>query len=79
MCFVRTYFLCHIVNGEEKRYNVDSSVTSCLKVFATALAAHHEQNHVTCFAERRKKRVRPLLPGPLILQVNHMKPAVRPM
>ena len=32
MCLVRTYFLCHIVNGEERRYTVDSSVTSCLKV-----------------------------------------------
>jgi uncharacterized protein (DUF39 family) len=43
MCLLRTYFLCHIVNGEERRYNVDSSVTSCLKVFATAFAVHHEQ------------------------------------
>jgi hypothetical protein len=30
MPMVRTYFLCHIVNGEERRYNLDSSVTSCL-------------------------------------------------
>ena len=53
---VRTYFLCHIVNWQKRGYNVNSNVTSCLKVFATAFAVHHEQNHVTCFAEKCKKR-----------------------
>jgi hypothetical protein len=33
---VRTYFPYHIVSGEERRYDVDSSGTSCLKVFATS-------------------------------------------
>jgi hypothetical protein len=76
---VRTYLLENIAIGIERRYNVDSSVTSCLMAFATSFAAHHGQKDVTCFAERRKKRARRLLPGPLTLQTNRMKPAVRPM
>jgi len=43
MPMVRTYYLENIAIGMERRYNVDSSVTSCLKVFATSFAAHHWQ------------------------------------
>jgi hypothetical protein len=35
---VRTYFLSHIVNSEKRRYNLDSSVTSCLEVFVKPFA-----------------------------------------
>jgi len=34
MRMVKTSFLCRIVNGKERRYCLDSSVTSCLEIFA---------------------------------------------
>ncbi len=40
---------------------------------------NHGTNHVTCFAERGKNRTRHLLPGPLTLQANRMKPPGKPM
>ncbi len=38
MCVVRTYFLCHIVNGKEIGYSLYSIMTTCLEIFATSLA-----------------------------------------
>jgi hypothetical protein len=63
----RTYFLCLVVNGEERRYKLDSSVTACLEIFAPP------------FAEIIGKIRRHLLPGPLIWHENHIKPALRLM
>ena len=77
---VRTNFLCHIVNWQKRGYTYCGQQRDLLpQGVRNSFCRASRANHVTCFAERRKKRVRPLLPGPLILQVNHMKPAVRPM
>ena len=64
MPVVRTSFLEDIAKDKERRYSVSSSVTFCLEMCATSFAAHQRQKHVTCFAERRKKRARRLFARP---------------